>query len=106
VAGPSTAGFVSNATFAELVALDLADEGAARAEICHADDRIGCGPSGNLHRRPHRLVDRRRSRLVDQRHAALGHALLGQKAVVGACQDVNNGVADAEDVVSRRCHLR
>ena len=43
---------------AELVVLDLADEGRARAEARDADDGVGGRAAGNLHRRAHRVVDR------------------------------------------------
>ena len=89
---------------AELVVLDLADEGAAPAEARDADDRVGGRAARNLHRRSHRVVDRLRARLVDQRHAALGHALLDQEIVVGAREHIDDGVADAENVVAKRGH--
>ena len=47
----------------------------------------------------HRLIDRLRARLVDQRHAALVHLLLDEEIVLGAGDHIDNGVADAENVV-------
>ena len=87
---------------AELVVLDLADEGRARAEARDADDGVGGRAAGDLHRRPHGVIDRLRARLVDQRHRALAHAVLEQKVVFGAGDHVDDGVADAEDVETRR----
>ena len=84
---------------ADLVVLDLADEGGARAEAGEADDGVGAGAAAHLGRRAHVAVDRRRPRLVDQRHAALGHAVADQKALVGLHQHVENRVADPENVV-------
>ena len=83
---------------AKLIILDLADESRARAEARDADDGVGGRAAGNLHRRPHRVVDRLRPRLVDQLHAALVHVLLDQEIVLGARKHVDNGVADAENV--------
>ena len=84
---------------ADLVVLDLADEGGAGAEAGEADDGVGAGAAAHLGRRAHVAVDRRRPRLVDQRHAALGHAVADQKALVGLHQHVENRVADPENVV-------
>ena len=39
------------------------------------------------------------SGLVDQRHAALGHAVTGEKTLVGLHQHVENRIADPENVV-------
>ena len=49
----------------------------------------------------HVPVNRRGAGLVDQRHAALGHAVGGEKTVVGLHQYVENRVADPENVVFR-----
>ena len=40
-----------------------------------------------------------RARLVDQRHAALVHLLLDEEIVLGVGDHVDDGVADAENVV-------
>src|SRR5262249_5717615 len=58
----------------------------------------------NLNRRTHGIVESRGLRLVDQPHRALAHLLLGQKSVVGARDHVDDRVADAEDIESRRGH--
>ena len=85
---------------AELVVLDLADEGRAGAEARDADDGVGGRAARTFHRRAHRGVDRLRARLVDQRHGALVHALRDQEIVLGAGDHVDDGVADAEHVVA------
>ena len=85
---------------AEFVVLHLADEGRARSEARHADDGVGGRAARAFHRRAHRLVDLLRTRLVDQRHGAFVHALSHQKIVLGAGDHVDNGVADADDVVA------
>ena len=84
---------------ADLVVLDLADEGRAGAETGDADDGVGAGAAAHLGRRAHVLVDRGRAGLVDQRHAALGHAVAGEKTLVGLHQHVENRIADPENVV-------
>ena len=89
---------------AELVVLDLADEGGTRTERGDADDGVGRRAAGAFGRRPHRLVDCGGARLVDQRHGALVHALRHQEIVLGAGDDVDNGVADAEHVVAGSGH--
>ena len=90
---------------ADLVVLDLADIGRARAEIGDADNGVGRRAAGHFGRRPHVGVDRGRARLVDQRHAALGHAVAGEKTLVGLHQHVENRIADPENVVFCVSHL-
>ena len=89
---------------ADLVVLDLADKGGARAEAGDADDGVRRRAAGHLHGRPHVAIDRKRPRLVDQRHAALGHAVALKKTVVGLHQHVENRIADPEHVVFRFSH--
>jgi hypothetical protein len=90
---------------AELVVPDLADEGRARAERGDADDGVGGGTARTFGRRPHGLIDAGCARLVDQRHAALVHALRHQEIVLGAGDDVDNGIADAEHIVAGSGHV-
>ena len=84
---------------ADLVVLDLADIGGAGAEAGDADDGVGGRAAGHFGGRAHVLVDRGGARLVDQRHAALGHAVAGEKTLVGLHQHVENRIADPENVV-------
>ena len=56
-------------------------------------------PPRHLGRRAHVLIDRGGAGLVDQRHAALGHAVAGEKALIGLHQHVENRIADPENVV-------
>jgi hypothetical protein len=85
---------------AELVVLDLADKGGTPSEARHADDGVRSRAPRHLDRRTHGVIDARRVRLVDQLHGALAHVLPGEKVVVGARDDVDDGVADAEHVES------
>jgi hypothetical protein len=86
---------------AKLVILDLADEGRAPTEARHPHDGIRRRAAGHFHGRSHGVVDRSGLRLIDQLHRALAHLLLGQEIIFGACNDIDNRVADAEDVESR-----
>ena len=84
---------------AELVVRDLADErrlAAERGDACH---RIGGGPARDLDRRPHRFVERRDGIAVDEPHVPLGGAMLGQKGVVAAPDDIDDRIPDPDDVV-------
>ena len=65
---------------------------------------LAAGAAGHLGGRAHALVDRSGAGLVDQRHAALGHAVAGEKALVGLHQHVENRIADPENVVFRVSH--
>ena len=65
---------------------------------------LAAEPPDILDRRAHRVVDRLRARLVDQRHAALVHALRDEEVVLGAGDHIDDGVADAENVVAVGCH--
>jgi hypothetical protein len=85
---------------AELIVLDLADEGGTPSEARDPDDGVRGRAPGHLDRGPHGVVDARRPRLVDQLHGALAHVLPDEKVVVGARDDVDDRVADAEHVVS------
>src|SRR5262249_20520600 len=85
---------------AELVVLDLADEGPARPEARRTHDGVRCRAAGNLHRRTHGIVESRGLPLVDQLHGTLAHLMLGEESVVRARDHVD----DAEDVVPSRAH--
>jgi len=84
---------------AELVGGGLADEASLAAEGGDADDGVGTRAAGDLDRRPHVVVELCHRRRIDQLHAALGAAVLRQKCLVAAAYDVDDGVADADDVV-------
>ena len=89
---------------AELVGFELADECRPSAEPGDADHRIRRRSSGYLDRRTHGVIDRLCPCLIDQRHAALAHAMRQQKVIVGPGKDVDDGVADAEDVETSGGH--
>src|SRR5262249_10858460 len=64
----------------------------------HADDGIGGRAARHLHTGPHRGVECSGSRLVDQVHGALDQALPPDELLALVAQDVDQRVADAEDV--------
>ena len=85
---------------AELVVGDLADEPAFAAERGDAGDRIGSRAAGDLHARAHLGVERvgflgREHEL----HRALGDADLFDERVVCGGEDVDDGIADRDDVI-------
>jgi hypothetical protein len=69
-----------------------------------AHDGVGGRAAGDFDRRRHGVVDRRGARLVDQRHGALAHVVPDEERVVGAGDDVDNGIAEAENVVASGGH--
>ena len=89
---------------AESVVLDLADESGTRSEGGEANDGIGRRATGHFQGRAHGVIDRLRTRLVDQRHRAFVHALLEQKIFFGAGDDIDDRIADAENVETSSWH--
>ena len=83
---------------AELVVVDLADEGAAAAERGHPGDGIGGRAAGELHGRAHGPVEVAGAIGIDQRHGALRQPMGGQEGIVGMAEDIDDGIADADDV--------
>ena len=87
---------------AELVGGDPADEAAFRPERGKAGDGVGSRASGALDGRAHGLIEPAGFAGRDQAHEALGEVVLGEKGVVTAGDDVDDGVADAHHVVAVR----
>ena len=85
----------------DLIVLDLADISGAPAEPGNADDGVGSRAARHLGGGSHVGIDRGGAGLVDQRHAAFGHAVGGEKALVGPHQNIENRIADPEHVVFR-----
>ena len=84
---------------AELVVLHLSHIGGARAQRRQPRDGIGRRPARNLARRPHVPVKLDRAGGVDQLHDALLDAVLREKALLDRRDHVDDGVADAHDLV-------
>ena len=64
---------------------------------CHRAG-IGRRPAAAFNPRAHGGVNRLGLVGADQRHAALGHAMFGQEAVLGTGQHIHNGIADAKNI--------
>ena len=85
---------------AEVVVGDLADVGGAAAEAGDAGHRVGRRSTAHLDGRAEGVVEAERAAGLDQRHRALDELLTDQEIVVGLGDDVDEGVADADDVVA------
>jgi hypothetical protein len=83
---------------AQLIVGDLAYERAFVAERCNACQRIGCRAPGNLAPRSHAPVKLLGPLGVDQPHRPLLIAFAIEEGVVDAGDDIDDGVADGEDV--------
>ena len=84
---------------AELVLRDLADEAGLAAERGDAGHRVGHRSAGDLHGRPHGLIELGDRLGIDQLHGAFAAAVLRQERVVAAGDDIDDRIADADDVV-------
>ena len=89
---------------AERIVLDPPDEGGPRAEARHADDGVGRRPAGNFHRRPHGIVDAAGARFVDERHRPFAHGMTEEEIILGAGDDIDNRIAEAENIVADGGH--
>ena len=89
---------------AELIVPDLADIGALTPQRGDAGHGVAAGAPRGLDPGAHRGVKRRGALLVDQRHGPLVKVVLRQEVVVGGDQNIDNGVADADDIEGFRRH--
>jgi hypothetical protein len=85
---------------AEVVVGDLADVRRLAAEAGDAGHRVGRRAATHLDRRPERLVQADGALGLDERHRTLDQFLRGEEVVIGLGDDVDEGVADADDVVA------
>ena len=83
---------------AQLVVIDLTDEAAAFAERGKTRQRVGGRAAADFLRLPHVGIEAFRHIGVDQLHAALGQRMFGEEGVVATGQNVDNGVADRNDI--------
>ena len=84
---------------AELVVLDLAHVGRLGAERGERRHGVGARAPGHLDRRPHAIVELDHARPLDQVHGALDQTEALERALVGLGDDVDDGVAETEDVI-------
>src|SRR3546814_12333389 len=82
----------------ELVVGDLTDEGAAFAGRSHARERVRRRPARYFDRRAHRRIESLGLFGVDQPHRPLGQAFGVDQRVVGAGKNVDDRIADGDDV--------
>ena len=83
---------------AQLVVGDLPDEGAAFAKRRHARQRIRRRPARHFDRRAHRGIEPFGLDPVDQPHRPLGQPLGRDQRVVGAGKDIDDRIADGNDI--------
>jgi hypothetical protein len=89
---------------AQLVVLHPADEGGVAAKRSDAGNSVGHRTTGHLNRRPHRSIEALGIGLIDEPHGALDETLDNEEVVVDARQHIDDGVADAEDIVGAVGH--
>ena len=87
---------------AQLVVADLADVGRTTAETGHATHRVGCRATAHLDGRPERPVQLDGAVGADQRHRALQQVVGAEELVARVGDDVDECVADPDDVIRRR----
>jgi len=83
---------------AELIARHPADERALATERRNARTGVCNRSSGLFRSRAHRIVNAVCLPRIDQLHESLFHSLVGQKGLVTASDDIDNGIANADHV--------
>ena len=83
---------------AELVITDAADETSASAELGDAHHGVGNRSTGGLEARSTGLVKSLSLLFIDQRHAPFLEAVFSDETFVRLHQNINDGVADANDI--------
>src|SRR5690606_11499050 len=84
---------------AELVLCDLSEIGGAPAQASQAGSRVPGTSARRFNRRPHAIVEEGCAFGIDQVHRTLDDAVIDQKRLVAPGNDIDNGIADAKDVV-------
>jgi len=83
---------------AELVVAHFADEPGPAAQRCDAGGGAGRRTARGLDGRAHRSIDRRRFRRIDELHGTFGHAMRGQEGVIFVGEDIDNRIAQRNDI--------
>ena len=91
---------------AKLVVRDLTDESAFRPQRRQTRQRVRRRAAGNLPRRAHGFVKLMRPSGIHQRHPAPRHAQPFYQRVIARGHDIDDGVADGDDVGSGLGHIR
>lgn len=89
---------------AELVTGDLADETCPSADGGEAHGGICGRPAGDFDGGSHVGVDRLDRLGVHEAHVALGRSVLRKECVVASADDIDNGVADGDDIQAGGAH--
>ena len=76
------------------------DKGGAQAKIAQARQRVGDRPARRLGPVAHRGIERLGPVAFDQLHDALGDAHVIEERLLGLAQDIDDGIADADDLVA------
>ena len=76
----------------------LADVAGRAAEPGDAHHGVGGRAAGDLHRAAHAPAERLGALGIDQGHRALGEAFFGEQSVVGLGHDIDDRVADPDDI--------
>src|SRR5690606_9928038 len=84
---------------AELVLCHFAEIGGTPAQARQASSRISGTPARRFDRRSHALVEEGRSFGINQVHCPLDDAVVDQERLVASGNDIDNGIADAKDVI-------
>ena len=91
---------------AEIVAADLADVGGPTTEAGDPAHRVGRRSAAHLHRSPEGAVQLDGPIGVDQGHRALDELVVDEEAFAGVGDDVDERIADADDLVAGRARRR
>ena len=83
---------------AGVVILHLADEGGGASETSETRHGVGGGAARDDGRRPHQRVKLAGALFVDELHRALVQTGRDQCVVLGAGENIDNRIADAENV--------
>ena len=89
---------------AELIVRDDADKGGAGAHLPGNGGGIGDRPAAGLHRGRHDGVKAVGLAGVDQFHRTLDHLLLAEKGFIDFSQNIDDGIADGENVIAGGGH--
>ena len=83
---------------AKLIIPHPADEGGPATKLGNAGQGVGRRSTGGFEARPTGGVEPLGLALINEGHGALGEGVIGEKAVVGLDQNINDGVADGHDI--------
>ena len=92
---------ITDETVPELVIMDASGKHSLAAKRDNPDSGIGRRPAGNLAWIINGCIQRRRLCGIDKVHHPLANTVPGKEIIVTGGKDVDNGIADGENVNSR-----